>query len=143
MSGADEQAVRASLVDWYAAIERHDMDAVAAALAPGFLIVEHDRIMDAPSLVGELTAGIDAGRQTAELSEFDIVIDGDIAWCTLRNEEVWHPTEGAPTELEFLETVILRRHEQTWRLQRYHASRLRPTTLDLATPDTRPTSAEG
>jgi len=126
---ADEQSVVAVLVDWYAAMERHDLAGVAAALTPTFLLIEHDHLMDAATLLAALGAAAGQGRQTAELSEFDIVIDGDLAWSTHRNHEVWHPTVGPVVELEFLETVILRRFRASWRIERYHASRLRPSTL--------------
>ena len=125
-STADEQSVVAVLVDWYTAMERHDLTGVAAALTPTFLLVEHDHLMDAAALLAALAAADGQGRQTAELSEFDIVVDGDLAWSTHRNQEVWYPTVGEALELEFLETVILRRHGDSWRIERYHASRLRP-----------------
>jgi ketosteroid isomerase-like protein len=126
---SDENAVVAVLVDWYAAMERHDLAAVAAALTPAFLLVEHDQVMDAATLMAGLAAAVGQGRQTAELSEFDIVVEGELAWCTHRNQEVWYPTAGEAVELEFLETVILRRHQASWRIERYHASRVRPVTL--------------
>ena len=129
MTGTDEAAVRAVLIEWYDAMTRHDMLAVAAVLTPDFLLVEHDQLLDAATLVEGLTLGIEAGHQTAELSEFDIVIADDVAWSTHRNHEVWHPTSGDPTELEFLETVILRRSGPSWLIGRYHATRLRPITM--------------
>lgn len=132
MTAADQQSVIATLVDWYAAITRHDLQAVAEALSTDFLIVENDHILDAAELLAMLSAGISQGHQTAELSDFDIVIAGDIAWCTHRNDEIWYPNEGEPTPLAFLETVILLRHESAWLIERYHASAIEPLSLDPA-----------
>ena len=126
MTATDKRNIIATLIDWYAAITRHDLAAVADALTAGFLIVENDHILDTTALLATLSAGVSEGYQTAELSDFDITISGDVAWSTHRNDEVWYPSEGEPTPITFLETVILLRHKSTWLIERYHASVIGP-----------------
>jgi ketosteroid isomerase-like protein len=125
MSQAEQneiQAVEQTLVDWYTAITEHAMDAVAAALAPGFLLVENTELLDRVALLERLTLGINYGTQTAVLSEFHTVVQGDVAWTTLRNHEVWTPKEGDPVRLEFIETVVLRKSAGRWLMERYQAT---------------------
>jgi len=129
----EETAVAKALSDWYDAIQHHDARGIEDALTPDFLLIEHDELIDRASLVAGLIDDTTAGYQTAELSEFHITIEGDIAWSTHRNEEVWYPVDGEPLELGFLETVVLRRVDGSWLIDRYHATRLRPDTLERPT----------
>ena len=108
------QAVENLLADWYAAIARRDINAVAALLTEDFLIVETDTLLDRATLLERLAEGFGMGRQTSERDGFHTVTAGDTAWTTLRNHEVWTPDEGEPLPLEFLETVVFQRLDGRW-----------------------------
>ena len=116
------QTVEQTLADWYTAITEHAMDTVAAALAPGFLLVENTELLDRAALLERLAMGVSLGTQTAVLSEFHTVVQGDVAWTTLRNREVWTPNEGGPVRLEFIETAVLQKSAGRWLIERYHAT---------------------
>lgn len=128
MSAADNtqacQAVENVLADWYAAITRKDINAVAALLTEDFLIVETDTLLDRAALLERLDEGFGMGRQTSERDDFHTVTAGDTAWTTMRNHEVWTPNEGDPLPLEYLETVVFQRLDGRWLIARYHATRL-------------------
>jgi ketosteroid isomerase-like protein len=118
------QAVENVLTDWYAAITRQDINAVAALLTEDFLIVETDTLMERAVFLKGLAEGFGMGRQTGERGDFHTAAAGDTAWTTLRNHETWTPDEGEPLPLEFLETVVFQRLDGRWLIARYHATRL-------------------
>jgi len=124
----DESDVRATLAGWYAAMTAHDLDGVGAALTESFLLVEHDHLVDRVQLL-EMLSGETDDELIAALSDFHVTVDGDVAWSTHRNHEVYTPSEGVPLHLEFLETVVLLRRDGRWLIDRYHATRLSPATL--------------
>ena len=124
----DESDVRATLTGWYTAMSAHDITAVGAALSESFLLVEHDQLLDRDQLIEMLSGEID-DKLIADLSEFHVTVQGDVAWSTHRNHEVYTPASGVPIRLEFLETVVLVRRDGHWLIDRYHATRLSPATL--------------
>jgi ketosteroid isomerase-like protein len=124
----DESDIRATLTSWYAAMAAHDITAVGAALSESFLLVEHDQLLDRDQLIEMLSGEID-DELIADLSEFRVTVQGDVAWSTHRNHEVYTPAVGEPLSLEFLETVVLIRRDGHWLIDRYHATRLSPATL--------------
>jgi ketosteroid isomerase-like protein len=119
-------AVEASMGAWHSALEAHDWAAVAAGLTPGFLMVEHDRIMDKASLLALVMSSASLGRQRASLHEFRTVVRQDSAWTTLRNDELWIANDGNKKSFRFLETAIFRLERGAWLIDRYHATRLTP-----------------
>jgi ketosteroid isomerase-like protein len=124
----DEIEVQATLVGWYTAMTAHDMTAVGDALTESFLLIEHDELLDRAQLL-QMLSGETGDTIVADLSDFHVTIDGDVAWSTHRNHEVYTPHAGEPLKLEFLETVVLVRIDGRWLIDRYHATRLSPTTL--------------
>lgn len=120
----DSRAAEACLHAWHAALEAHDWAAVVAGLTTGFLMIEHDRIFDKQALLALLMTSASRGRQRAVLHGFRTAVQGDTAWTTLQNDEVWTANDGTQTPYSFLETAILRREDGVWRIERYHATRL-------------------
>jgi len=123
---SDAQAVEASLGAWHRALEAHDWPAVAAGLTPGFLMIEHDRVMDKASLLALVMASARSGRQRALLSDFRTEVQLDCAWTTVRNDELWIANDGDEKPFSFLETAVFRRVHGHWQIDRYHATRLAP-----------------
>ena len=122
--GPDIQAVEAALTAWHAALEAHDWDAVTTGLSPGFLMIEHDRIMDKAALLAFVQASAAKGRQRASLHGFRTEIQCDVAWTTVHNDELWIPDDGPSRAFRFLETAVFRYTDGHWRIDRYHATRL-------------------
>ena len=120
-------AVEQTLQAWYTHISKHDLDAVAAALAPGFLLVENTELITRDKLLDNFREGFKMGTQTAQLSDFHTVVHGDVAWTTQHNAEVWVGNNGAVFQISFIETVVLQKSaDQRWLLERYQASPLVP-----------------
>ena len=124
----DSLAVEASLRAWHGALEAHDWDMVASGLTASFLMIEHDRILDKPALLEMLMKSARSGRQRADLREFRTEVHRDCAWTTLRNDELWIPNQGEQRKFAFLETAVLRYAQDYWQIDRYHATRLTPST---------------
>jgi ketosteroid isomerase-like protein len=120
----DARAAEACLQAWHAALEAHDWVAVVAGLSAGFLMIEHDRILDKAALLALLMGSAAHGRQRASLHGFRTVTSGDVAWTTVYNDEIWMANDGAQTPYHFLETAVFRRDGGVWRIERYHATRL-------------------
>jgi ketosteroid isomerase-like protein len=123
-TASEVRAVETSLGDWHRALESHDWVAVAAGLTPGFLMIEHDRIMDKASLLALVIDSASRGRQRARLRDFRTVVRPDCAWTTVRNDECWIANDGDETPFSFIETAVFRFEDGRWRIDRYHATRL-------------------
>ena len=126
---SEAHAVEAALGAWHHALEAHDWTTVAAGLTPGFLMIEHDRIMDKAALLALVKDSASHGRQRALLHDFRTQVHLDCAWTTVRNDERWIPNDGAEKPFKFLETAVFRFEHGGWQIDRYHATRL---TLEAA-----------
>ena len=126
-TAADAAAeAEACLRAWHRALEIHDWAAVDAGLGAGFLMIEHDRILDKAALLAMLVNSASHGRQRASLHGFRTVADGDVAWTTVQNDELWLANDGTQKPYSFLETAVFRRAGAggAWLIERYHATRL-------------------
>jgi len=126
LSNRTHEAVEAALADWHRALERHDWAAVADGLAPGFLMIEHDQIMDKAALLAFVMGSARLGRQRAALHGFRTEVLGGCAWTTVQNDELWIANDGRETPFGFLETAVFRLAGGAWLIDRYHATRLAP-----------------
>jgi ketosteroid isomerase-like protein len=122
------EAVEAALARWHDALEAHDWPAVDTGLTPGFLMIEHDRIMDKATLLAFVQLSAASGRQRASLHGFRTEVQHDVAWTTVFNDELWMAVDGSQTPFRFLETAVFRRDGDVWRIDRYHATRLAPAS---------------
>lgn len=116
-------SIEVVLTRWYDAIAAHDSLGIAAPLLPEFFILEDTRFVSRADLVRGILAGADAGHQTSERSEFHTVVTDSVAWTTFRNRERWLPVHGEPSSFEFLESVVFRKRDGRWIMERYHATR--------------------
>lgn len=120
-------SVEVVLTRWYEAIAVHDSAGIAAPLAEDFLLVEDTTLVRREPLVRGLMAGAGQGTQRTALRDFHTVVTQEVAWTTFRNHEDWIPTNGrAPMGFDFIETVVFRRHDGRWLMERYHATPVRP-----------------
>jgi hypothetical protein len=81
-----------------------------------------------------IMAGRGQGTQSARLTGLRTRVVGEVAWTTMRNEEIWTPAKGAPDSMAFLETVVFEKVNGWWRIDRYHAAKLPRTTASPAAP---------
>ena len=117
-------SVEVVLTRWYDAIAIHDSIGIAAPLLPGFFLFEDTTVVTREKLIAGLLAGAGAGAQSTNLSDFRTVVTDSVAWTSLRNHEVWTPVKGAPMPFDFLETVVFRKRDARWSMERYHATRV-------------------
>lgn len=125
----DTSAAEACLQGWHRALEIHDWAAVEAGLGAGFLMIEHDRILDKAALLAMLMNSAGHGRQRASLHGFRTVAEGNVVWTTVQNDELWIANDGTQTPYSFLETAVFRHENGAWRIERYHATRLASQAL--------------
>jgi len=117
-------SVEVVLTRWYDAIAAHDSVGIAAPLLPEFFLFEDTTVVTREALVRGLLAGAGQGHQTTDLRDFRTVVTDSVAWTSLRNHEEWIPTKGAPMAFDFLETVVFRKRDGRWGMERYHATRI-------------------
>ena len=119
-------SVEMALVKWYDALAAHDSAAIVEGLAPDFLIVEDTTLMTRDMLMQHVMASRGKGHQSAHMSDFHTVVSHSTAWTTMRKHEVWVP-EGSTdsAHFDFIETVVFRKHDGRWRIERYHATPLK------------------
>ena len=123
-STADEaRAVEQVLRDWYNAMEHGDSAGTARPLTASFFIYEDTTKLRRDALVAGVVGGFGAGTQTAELSDIETTVRGDVAWSSFRNHEVFTPKNGPPQQLYFVETVVFVK-DSVWKIDRYHATRI-------------------
>jgi len=121
----DARAVEAVLQGWYDASARHDSAAYVAPMLPEFFIFEDTTRYDKAALTRLVVSSFAAGTDRATMSDFNTVVVGDAAFTSFRNSEVFTPVGAAPLPVRrYLETVVLRRVEGQWRMERYHATRI-------------------
>lgn len=125
----DAKKISKVLDDWYLALANKDMHTFAAMITDTFVVVEHDTLINGADLVQMLTAEInelgDAFSFSAKLIDHNIIVRGDIAWCTHRNFEIFGQRDGTKIELDFIETVVFVKSNGEWLMDRYHATKLR------------------
>ena len=121
-------SVEVVLTRWYDAIAAHDSIGIAAPLLPGFFLFEDTTVVTREKLIAGLLAGAGAGTQSTSLSDFRTVVTDSVAWTSLRNHEVWKPAKGEPMPFDFLETIVFRKRDARWAMERYHATRVRRGT---------------
>jgi len=119
-------SVETALVHWYDAVAAQDSAGIVEGMAPDFLLVEDTTLMTREVLMRHFMDSRGKGRQSAHLSDFHTVVSHSTAWTTMRNHEVWVPTGSTDsTAYDFIETVVFRRHDGRWRMERYPATPIR------------------
>ena len=121
----DARAVEAVLQGWYDASARHDSAAYVAPMLPEFFIFEDTTRYDKAALTRLVVSSFAQGTDRATMTDFNTVVVGDVAFTSFRNSEVFTPVGAAPLPARrYLETVVFRRVDGQWRMERYHATRI-------------------
>lgn len=118
-------SVQAVLIKWYDAIAAHDSAGIAAPLLPEFFLFEDTTVVTRDALIKNLMAGAGQGHQTTDMHDFRTVVTDSVAWTSMRNHEQWIPVKGEPLAFDFLETVVFRKRDGRWGMERYHATRVK------------------
>ena len=124
---AERAAVEGAITDRFeSGIAKVDTAAVGRYLTPTFQSLEdsvwYDRdgflefVASLPDLVGA------PFTLTYTLSDWRTTVGGDVAWTSLRNHAVVVPENADPFTLDWRETVVLRKMEGNWLIDRYHSA---------------------
>ncbi len=129
-AGADSAAIRATLEQWYTAMQSLDSAGIVAPLTPQFLLLEDTLPLSGAELVARLKQGGTETKWKAEFSELRNRIVGDVAWTTLKNHETSVGKDGKKCQADFLETIVFQRDGTRWMIDRYHAAALHRWSCD-------------
>ena len=104
---------------FYDGIGAADYPGLDALTTPEFEIVDGGRRMDFPGFQAFLTDALARGIEIDfALDRFNTVIEGDVAYTTLH-------AVNQPMAAAFHETVILRRIDGEWLVDRFHSTPVR------------------
>jgi hypothetical protein len=105
-------------------MEKHDTAGTAKPLTASFFIYEDTTKYRRAELLEGINGGFGAGVQTATFSDVETTVRGEVAWSSFRNREIFTPITGKPRTLDFVETVVFVKDGGTWKIDRYHATRI-------------------
>jgi len=118
-------AVEAAVTDFFAALGAHDRVALKGRAAPDFILYEDGRLMTADQIFDLVAASPVKRRWT--ITQAKVVAAADLATVTYRNTASFG--EGDQRRVpEWIETAILRRNDDQWRLVSLHSTRIPQTT---------------
>ena len=111
--------VEEAVHSFYAAIGTLDPDHIIALTTPEFEIVDGGMRMDSRAFEAFVAELASRGSEVDfALQELNTVVAGDVAYTTLR-------AVNRPVDTAFLETLILRRVEGAWLIDRFHSTPVR------------------
>jgi hypothetical protein len=126
----ERAAVEQAITQWYdSGVAVGDTAVLKRGLTPTFAIlldtVWYDKaglikyVSSLPSLLG----GPFTWRYT--FSDWRTQVHGDVAWTTFRDRAVLTPQNGAPVPYDWWETVVLRKVDGAWLMDRYQSAPVR------------------
>jgi ketosteroid isomerase-like protein len=126
----ERAAVERAITEWFeSGMAPLDTMAVRRGLADDFTILEDSVWYDGDGFVA-FVAGLPAllgGPFTTryELSDWRTTVEGDVAWTSMRNRAFIRLQNGSPLNLDWRETVVLRRRDGRWLIARYQSAPVR------------------
>lgn len=122
---ADAAAVEDVVLAFFDALENMDFQALDATVTPDFELVEDTLVMDLSGFVEYLRPFETAGATISyEFSDFNTEVQGPVAWTRYRNRAVLE-MNSERTRYEWLESAVLTRGEDGWRIDRLQSAPVR------------------
>ena len=124
-AGADEEAVKKMIVDWYAAYAAgNDETHYRTFLADDYVLCEHGELVDLEGDVAMLTKNRGPGFQRKDQFDFkSVTVRGDIAY-TVYFLESDLDDDKMKRHRKWLESAVLRRIDGRWRASLLHSTKI-------------------
>jgi ketosteroid isomerase-like protein len=107
----------------YVALTNDDPDQFRAVTSPEFLTFDGGMRMSGDELMALIKDAHAAGKVYVwEVTEPQVNIDGQTAWVTYVNRGSLQDATGKK-DLTWLESAILRKEDDTWRIEFFHSTR--------------------
>ncbi len=119
----DQEKVVEALRLMYVAATNDDVDQFRAVTSPDFFTYDGGMRMSGDELMALIKDAHAAGKVYVwEVTEPQVNIDGQTAWVTYVNRGSLQDATGKK-DLTWLESAILRKEDDTWRIEFFHSTR--------------------
>ena len=119
----EQEKVTEALRLMYVALTNDDPDQFRAVTSPDFFTYDGGMRMSGDELMALIKDAHAAGKVYVwEVTEPQVRIDGQTAWVTYVNRGSLQDATGKK-DLTWLESAILRKEDDTWRIEFFHSTR--------------------
>jgi len=124
-AGADEEAVKTMIAEWYAAYAAgNDETHYRTFLADDYLLLEHGELVDLEGDVAMLTKNRGPGFRRKDHFDFkSVTVRGDIAYTVYFLESDLDDNK-TKRHRKWLESAVLRRIDGRWRAALLHSTKI-------------------
>ena len=124
-AGAEEEAVKKMIIDWYAAYAAgNDETHYRTFLADDYVLCEHGELVDLEGDVAMLTKNRGPGFQRKDHFDFkSVTVRGDIAYTVYFLESDLDDNK-MKRHRKWLESAVLRRIDGRWRAALLHSTKI-------------------
>jgi ketosteroid isomerase-like protein len=113
-----------SMTAMYSALGRDDSAGLHAVVAPDFHAFDNGKQFSADTLMSLIKALHAAGKVFVwTVTEPEVVVEGKVAWITYVNKGSIQDASGL-TALQWLESAVLRKQGDRWRIAFFHSTRV-------------------
>ncbi len=110
----------------FGAISRFDYDGLRRSVTPEFELVEDTARMTIEDLIGLVRPLEGHGSMQYRFSDLNTRVAGNVAWTTYRNDGDAVVAGRVVERSAWLETAVLVRRDNTWRVERLHSNPVAP-----------------
>lgn len=123
--GGEEEAVEATVVDFFEAITGYDYETLRRLVTSDFELVEDTLVLDVQGFIDFIEPYENRGATiTYRFSDFNTEVRGPVGWTSYRNEGLLAVGEDE-IPLEWLESAVLLKVDDRWRIDRLQSSPVR------------------
>lgn len=119
---AAADSAEAAVITFFDALEAMNFAALDSAVTEDFELVEDTLVLDLDGFIRYLEPFVEAGASIRyEFSDFNTEVRGPVGWTRYRNNAVL-VVNGEETAFEWLESAVLLRTEDGWRVDRLQSA---------------------
>jgi len=125
MAADDGTSVKRFIEDWYLTyFTKLDKEKYRAMLTDDYLLLENGEIIDAAGDIALMPRVEDEYKRTDAFDFRSVKITGDYAFAIYFLQSEMNDKKNGKRNLKWLESVILRRSSNTWRVALLHSTRI-------------------
>ena len=125
LAADDAESVKKFIEDWYFTYYvKLDKGKYRGTLTDDYLLLENGEILDAAGDIALIPSPDDEYKRTDVFDFRSVKIDRDIAYAIYFLKSDINDKKKGPRHVEFLESAILRRSGNSWRVALLHSTRL-------------------